>query len=289
MKIKVALVKSNNSFEGVSRSLEMIKAEVAERIKDVKKPVIKVNFVTVYNEVAATPVEAVKAIIEFLKPMTEAEMVVAEGATVGSTDEGWRNYGYLDLEKDYGVKLVDLNKDDRVETEIYDGQGHKMTVPYSRTIAESDFLVSVCRPKTHDTVVATLTLKNVAVGGLEVRSGIHQGRYIHPGLMELAKFKKPDLSVLDGIFGMEGNGPVSGTKIDSGWVATGLDFLAVDSLGLDLMGIDIDDVGYLKMCDEEGLGEAWPGGNIELIGEKVADLRKEFKLHQTAEAQKRWR
>ena len=140
MKTKVALVKSENSYQGVSDCLKMLEEEISQRMRGVKRPVIKVNFVTVFNQLAATPVEAVRAIIEFIKPMCDIEIVVAEGATIGETDEGWRNYGYRKLEKNSGVRLMDLNEDERVETEIYDRNGNKFTVPYSKTIAESDFL-----------------------------------------------------------------------------------------------------------------------------------------------------
>ena len=60
-----------------------------------------------------------------------------------------------------------------------------------------------------------------------------------------------------------------------------------DERGAMLMGIDLDDVGYLKLCQEKKLGQVWQ--EVELVGEKVEGLVKKFRLHQTAEEQKRWR
>ena len=54
----------------------------------------------------------------------------------------------------------------------------------------------------------------------------------------------PHLAVIDGFEGMEGNGPNDGTPVDHRVCIAGLDWLAADRVGIELMGIDFANVGY---------------------------------------------
>lgn len=288
MTSKVSLAKNKNSYAGVLAALKPLENQIKAKIKGAKKPIIKVNFVSTYRELAATPVESVNATLEFLKPFYKDEILIVEGATLGETFEGYKNFGYLPLEKEYNVKLFDLNQDEASPVTLHDRNGHPFTLPFVNTVKNSDFIISICRAKTHNDVVITLTLKNLAVGSLHQRSRVHQDKVVHRNLCDLAKVAKPSLSIIDGTIGMEGDGPVGGTEINSGWVAAGLDFLAVDTLGLYLMGFELDKVGYLKLCQEEGLGNAYPE-KVKVIGEDPEKLKKNFKPHSTYSSQINWR
>jgi uncharacterized protein (DUF362 family) len=300
---KVGLAKTTSSFEGTLSSLSALKDSdegLVQRIKSSKNIVIKINFVTSLRKLATTPVETVQGFLKFLEEVGYCgKVIVAETAQLGGTGLGFKTFGFDKLGKDYGhangadfsVELLNLRNDPTVETSIYDSEGNLFTVPFSKTLKEADFLVSATRAKTHDTVVVTLALKNVAVGGIMgVRPQIHQGNWIHASLVELAKFRAPDLSIVDGVVGMQGNGPIAGSPIKSSWVVSGTDFLAVDSLALDLMGFDIKDVGYLYVCSREGLGNAYPE-NVEVLGvsaEELCGLRKKYKPHISFNRQKNW-
>ena len=65
---KITLVKSNNSYDGVLSALTPLKKDIAQKIRNAKRVIIKVNFVTIYNPLAATPVDSVRAVLDFLKP-----------------------------------------------------------------------------------------------------------------------------------------------------------------------------------------------------------------------------
>ena len=64
---------------------------------------------------------------------------------------------------------------------------------------------------------------------------------------------QPDLAVLDGIVGMEGNGPWNGTPIKHGIAIASTDWLAADRLAVELMSIDYKYVKYLQWCSEAGM------------------------------------
>lgn len=289
MNSKVSLVKSQNSFEGVLEALNPFKKELEKAVLDKKQLLIKVNFVSTSNSLAATPSKAVEAILEFLAPIYKEKILIAEGATLGTTPEGFKNYGYLPLKEKYNIEFVDLNKDKTRPVEIFDKNGQPFKIPLCQAVEKSDFIISVCRPKTHDTVVVTLSLKNLLVGSILKRGQIHQGKIIHQNLLKLTKIIKPSFSVIDGTVGMEGDGPVFGTEIKSGWVAAGFDWLTVDSLATWLMGFDIKNVGYLYLASQEGLGNIYPGKKVKIIGEAPKNLRKNFKPHSTYLEQIKWR
>lgn len=288
MKEKVSLVKSVDSYKGTFAALELLRGELDPLIMRAKRPVIKVNFVSADHLLSATPVEAIEAVIDFIRQYSRERILVAETATLGQTEDAWRNYGYQQLEKRDGVELYDLRKDQTLPLQISDRRGNFFTIPYSRLLEDSDFLVSLTRPKTHDTVVVTLTGKNIAVGGIVgERSKIHQGRKIHKNLLRILAKVKPHLAVLDGTLGMEGDGPVFGTEIKAGWAAASTDWLSIDTLGTYLMGENLEKVGYLHLAAQRRMGRVFPG-EVEVIGEDPGFLRKHFQHSPSYAAQIRW-
>lgn len=289
MRSKISLVKSRNSYQGVSNALKLLEKQIKALIKKAKRPVIKVNFVSAHHQLSATPVEAVKAVIDFFRRSSNVKILVAEATTLGTTGEAWENYDYYQLEKMQGVELYDLGKDRTLPLQILDRDGQSLTVPFSTCMRDSDFLISLTRPKTHDAVVLTLTGKNIAVGGIVGERGrVHQGRITHQNLVKILEEVFPHLAVLDGTVGMEGEGPVFGEAIKSCWAAASLDWLAIDTLAVYLMGYELENIGYLYLAREKKIGNVFPDG-VEIIGENPELLRKHFKPHPTYSSQIKWR
>jgi uncharacterized protein (DUF362 family) len=164
----------------------------------------------------------------------------------------------------------------------------------AKLYVKKPFVVSICRPKTHDTVIMTASLKNVLVGA--IKHGVFKKRFLinhstklNYFLATLAKKIYPGLAIIDGTVGMEGNGPAYGTPIKSGWALVSFDALAADSLATYLMGFDIKDVGYLSLIGEEKLGKLYPKDKIEILGEDPAKLKKNFKPHKKFKSMINWR
>ena len=181
----------------------------------------------------------------------------------------FEEYKYLPLAQEYSVKLIDLNTSTATTQWIIDKSHHPLGVRIIDTFLDpNNYFISVTRLKSHDTVVATLSIKNMVMASpLHEYNVQNDKKFMHQGpketnwnLFQLASMVNPQLSVLDGVEGMEGNGPVRGTPVDHGVVLAGSDFVAVDSIGAQLMGLDLADIGYITYCKRCGL---WPGRPLE--------------------------
>ena len=104
---RVALSKGDDRKKNIRNSLELIAADI--HLKG-RRPILKVNFVSTYRPLSATHPDAVRAIVEFLQDRGEKNIGIAEGATVGTTPRGFREYGYQGLAGEYGLELIDLNE-----------------------------------------------------------------------------------------------------------------------------------------------------------------------------------
>ncbi|MBN1262931.1 MAG: DUF362 domain-containing protein [Candidatus Pacebacteria bacterium] len=288
----VSLVKNNQSYRGTLAVLSPLKKELETKIASLDRVVIKINFVVTHTKLATTPVETVKALIDFTKPFFKGQYLIAEEATSGKTPNAFEEYGFLDLAlNDSQIELVDSGTVPGKKLTITHPRG-KIPFSLATTYTEAPFIASVCRAKTHDTVVVTLGIKNLLVGaiqgGFSQRQKIHQGNNIHWIMKEIADYVYPDLVIIDGVEGMEGNGPISGTPIRAEWLAASLDALAADSLAANLMGFKNQDIGYFNLLKDANKGKLYPEDKIQVIGEKAESLIVPFKPHRSFARQRQW-
>lgn len=279
---KVALVKGDERKANIRKALELIADDI-----DIKgrRPVIKVNFVSTYTPLSATHIDSVRAIVEFLRDRGENAIVVAEGATMGTTSRGFKEYGYLDLAKEYDLELVDLNEPDswKVVYVIHpDMKPHPLKLAQTM-VDPNNYIISATRIKSHLMVGATLTAKNVIMGAIMImdKGRMHPSeagiRMLDYNLFNVMQHLHIDLGVLDGFEGMEGNGPITGEPVDHRVALAGTDYVAVDRVGTEVMGADFDNIRYLNYLWDFGFGEG-DLNEIEVIGETIESCRKQYKM-----------
>lgn len=278
----VALAKGNDRQGNIRRALDLIADEI-----DLKgrRPVIKVNFVSAFVPLCATHVEATRAVVEFLRDRGEKEIAIAEGASWGTTQRGFREYGYLDLAGEYDLELIDLNDADSW-TVVYvlhpDMKPHP--VKLSQTMVDpANYIISLTRLKTHVQVGVTLTAKNVIMGAILVQDKVRMhpseagNRVLDYNLFTVMRHLHIDLAVLDGFEGMEGKGPIHGEPVDHRVALAGTDFVAVDRLGTEVMGVDFDEIRYLNYLWDQGIGEG-DLAKIQVIGETIEGCRRAYRM-----------
>jgi len=292
----VSIARENSRYATVQKALSLISEDVKKDIKGKKKILIKPNFVSDHVQLAATHVDAVKAIMDFILPLTSGKIIIAEGSA-HDTFTGYKNFGYLQLKKDYGIELVDLNEDDYEEVEIFArkvlGGFGAMKVRVAKTAMEADYRISPAMLKTHDTVIATLSMKNMAMGAVIDKTDVHQGyQATNLNLYKIAKFVPPHLAVIDGWEGMEGNGPVHGEAVDMRIALASTDFVSADVVGASIMGFDTEEIGYLSYAvGKFGFKKLGEGDlkKIKIIGLKPEQVKRKFKPYSSYEEQKKWK
>lgn len=163
---KVALTKGGSRAENIETALRLIDDEVDLTTKT--NVFVKVNLVSTTNQLAATHVDAVRALLQYLRQRYNGRITIGESTSVPAL-EGYIKFGYLDLIEEFNVELIDLNQGDWVNLEVYDSTLRSITVRFSKKVAESDYRISIGPAKTHDAVIVTLSIKNLAMGSLYYR------------------------------------------------------------------------------------------------------------------------
>ncbi len=305
---RVALTHGDDRADNVFQGLRRFGPQVAAAIGD-RRVVIKPNNVSISIELASTHAQCLEGILEFLKSIGKLpNAVIAESAANGPTMEGFTEFGYPALANKYGVRLVDLDRQPAKTVHVFNEKDLRPhAVKMSGLLLDPrSFVISAAMLKTHDRVLATLSLKNVVFGAPLKDLGFRWGKGRKPGaitnkpiahgggiyginynLFSLAQKLAPDLAVIDGYAGMEGNGPTSGTAVDHRVAVVSPDWLAADRVGVELMGIDFANVGYLNYCADAGMGEA-DLEKIEILGEPLSRHKRSYQLHKAAEKQLQW-
>jgi len=301
----VGITKGDDRADNAFRALQMFKKEIAAAI-DNKRIIVKPNFVYYSTLLSCTHVSWVEGVLEFLKSIGKTNIIIAESSAAGSAMAGYDLNNYWSLTKRYPVKLTDLNQEGSANAQIWQaGRGNDTmrTIRISRLyLNPNNFIISCAPIKTHNTAVVTLSLKNIAmsapiidIGTAWSQTGVRAdkawmhgsggsapGNYqvLNDNVYRMAKVGiHPDLAVIDGYQGMEGNGPVSGTgvKVPQKLGIVSLDWLAADRVGLALMGSNnyrlLNTQPYpacLNYCWQAKMGE-WDINKIRVIGETIAD------------------
>lgn len=301
---KISFIQSADRKYNVTRALSLIKGEIIHGLKNAKNIVVKPNCVVTDYQLAATHVDALDAVFEFIAPFAKKQIVLAEGSGIGETVEAFKNYNYFSIQEKYGFAFIDLNRDEFKTIDLVDRYGKKWAAQVSKTILDADYLISVAVPKTHNEVVYTGAIKNIMVGSLIRPEGsfaariasrfgivrnnkamIHQGyQAINQNIYSLAKKINISLSIIDGFEAMQGNGPGHGGElVPAHWAMASSDALSADLAALKMMSIESKDVGYLSLLEQDLKPE-----EPFIIGDNWRNSIKKFKMHSDFEQIRKW-
>lgn len=301
----VSLVKGEDRRKNIFDALVAIDDQIRPVLARRRYVIIKPNFVSSSNQLAATHADAIRGILDYLAPRFKGPVVIAE-SSAQETLEAFENFHYGRLVPEYRgrqLTLVDLNQEGRYQTiPLVDFDLHVQPVRLAARLLDPDaFVISSAILKTHDTVVATLSVKNMVLG-----APLHQGpkestrwsdkrryhvglRQTHYNMLVTAQKLQPQwgVAVIDGFDGMEGNGPTGGTAVPSRLALASTDFIAADRVGVEVMGINPAWMGYLVYCGQAGLGQ-YDLAQIDVRGESPTAVRRSYQLHRNIERQMQW-
>ena len=247
---KVSVVTFTNYKESVAKAFD--RTDAGTLLARQSKVLIKPNLVDDIPYPATTHAECVEAIIDYVRLAGDAEVIVAEGSGgPKSTSEIFSKLGYDKLAREKDVRLVDLNEEPLVRSEIPNCQIFREY--YIPKIAMEYFIISVPVLKAHSFSTVTLSLKNMMgfappshyqAGGGWKKSFFH--RRIHESIIEMNMHRMPDLTLLDATVGMPDfhlggrhcNPPVNK-------IVASFDALEADKTGARLLGFDWQLIDHL--------------------------------------------
>lgn len=310
----VALVSGSDRAQNVLNALRAIDDQIQPILRARKSVLIKPNVVVSDTPElpACTHADALRGILEYIAGSGFKGPVVIAEAGANYTTDGFQTYGYPAVVNQYksssaitSLDLIDLNEEGRyVVQQVVDANLHVQPIRVAARLFDPDaFIVSAAVMKTHDRVVATMSVKNIAMGA-PLHATNAEGWWtwsdkpkmhdtyrlaninIHQMARELKRYW--GVAVIDGYEGMEGNGPAWGTAVPSRVAIASTDFLAADRVGVECMGINPDWVGYLNYAWKLGLGQ-YDLAKINLTGgAALASVKRTYRLHDQVADELEW-
>lgn len=232
---------------------ELMKAaNIADKLNPGMKVGIKPNLVVSRpaEEGATTHPEIVEGIICYLQANGIRNIIILEGSWVGdSTQSAFRNCGYTALAEKYGVELLDTKRDKVVKV-----KGKDILFSVCESALNLDYLINVPVLKGHCQTGMTCCMKNLkgCIPDSEKRRFHTIG--LDKPIALLNTVLRPALHIVDSVCGdlsfEEGGNPVTANRI-----LLGFDPVLLDSYGAGLMGFQPDEIGYLRLAKENGMGK----------------------------------
>jgi uncharacterized protein (DUF362 family) len=271
---KVAIVKGTNTIDITEKALQLIRPEVERALSTGKPILIKPNYINSKHPSTGitTDGRVVEGTVKFLKENKMGEgVLIGEGSGWTDTFEAFKVAGVDAVARRWGVKLVDLNKDDFVE--VHPPNPYSLgKIKVAKTALEST-IISVPKLKLHRIATVTLSLKNM-MGALASKGSMHNGR-LSKNIVDLVSVLKPSVSVIDGIIAGEGH-ETSGNPVEINLAIAGTDPVAVDAVGAAVMGIQPSAVEHLVLAGKKGLGTC-KLDEITVLGQPIEKVRRKFR------------
>ena len=261
-------------YKAVSKSFEAL--GVANDLKPGMKVVLKPNLVMAKSPQypVTTPPAVINAVAQYLHAHGIDDITLAESSGGLYNAEYMKNvyrtcglkalHPYIRLNMDFSS--VSVNCPDNFANHSFN-----LITP----VTNADYIINICKLKTHAMTGFSGGIKNLfgTIPGLEKP----QMHYRWPAiedfsrmLLELAQTVNPNVTVIDAIDAMEGNGPTGGTSHPLHLIMAARDFYTQDYFAAGLMGIEPESIVMIRQAVENGL--ATPN-DITLVGDPVpADL-----------------
>jgi len=252
-----------------------------ERVRG-SRIVLKPNLVEYYEARRVnTHPAVVAAAIAVFRSFGAREIVVAEGpGHQRDTELLVEESGLWEALKSEQTPFVDLNHDSIRPVRLSANYTQLNRLFFPVTILGADLIVSMPKLKTHHWAGVTLSLKNMfgTVPGVKYGwpKNLLHWRGIDRSIVDINLALRPAFAIIDGIEGMEGDGPLRGETVQSGVLIMGDNPTAVDATGTRVMGLNPERILYLQVMRAHGgvLGET----HIEQAGERVATVRHDFQV-----------
>ncbi len=224
----------------------------------------------------------IEAVIETIAAITgtSENIVIADsfGPGVPYNKKGMKKVyeatGILDVAKRTGCRL---NYSNDYEILSYKQGRVIKKIEVIKPVIEADVIINLPKFKTHNLTVITGAVKNMfgIIPGF-TKVGYHlrfdDFKKFWSMLLDIISFIKPGLNIMDGIVGIEGEGPGrSGTPRKIGLIMASSDPISMDVIMSKIMNIDKRLIPLFEILEKEGK-ESYGEDDIRVLGEELSDI-----------------
>ncbi|HEY5005629.1 MAG TPA: DUF362 domain-containing protein [Ktedonobacteraceae bacterium] len=266
------------TFDGIEEAAHRVIEQIGGMesvIRGAKMAVLKPNFVAGRNGStgSTTSFALLKAVAEEVRACG-AEPVLCE--TPGTEFDRDATYTILGVEKfceENGIRILRVDPEGGEDwVELHPDGAKKLRHYHMPRILQEARLINLPVLKTHVVSAMTLSMKNsMGILPRPDRRSMHTFG-IDQSIVDMNLGIKPDLNIVDGSVGQDGEGPLYGDKADLQVLIAGRDTLAVDLACCQVVGVKPRDIPHLKLALEQLGKPSW-----ETVGEDVGVIKK-FRL-----------
>jgi len=272
--VKVSIVKCEDYPKvknAIKQSLDLI-GGLEKIIKPNDRVLLKVNLLMAKKAEYAvtTHPSVVKAVIQLVKEKKGIVFVGDSAGGAGLTDKAFEVSGIKKVVEEENVELLNFET-----TGTYNVKGLNIAKP----LLDSNVVISLPKLKTHTFTFFTGAVKNF-FGGIpgkqksELHSKYPKLEDFSNMLLDIYYAVKPKLGIMDGILGMEGDGPSNGKVVKSNVILSSFDCVSLDYVSSALIGYNPMGIATTRLGVERKLGET---EKIEIAGEKIENVSVDFK------------
>jgi uncharacterized protein (DUF362 family)/NAD-dependent dihydropyrimidine dehydrogenase PreA subunit len=266
-KVMILDAEYDNCNEAVKRAFEVFPIDLKGKKIMVKPNALRAN---APEEAVTTHPSVLRAVIEELEKYNPADIIVGDNpgmAHYGANEETFKKTGLLEAAGKYYRNIGSNASDIEISSRFY------KTVGVSNAILDADIYISLPKFKTHGLTILSGAIKNnygILPGAQKADGHCTAGNpyNFHELVVDIYAIRIPDLIIVDGILGMEGNGPVSTDLRPIGKILVSDNGVAMDATISRMMGYDPANLHFLQVAKKMGYGD-FEADKIDLLGELV--------------------
>ncbi|HHV44198.1 MAG TPA: DUF362 domain-containing protein [Firmicutes bacterium] len=243
------------------------------------------------NLLCAAPPEAavcthpavVEGLVGLLHRKNITDLSLGDSPGFGSLERVAKSAGMEKVCGEGNVSLVRFSPGVEVAVE---GQRIRRAV-IAQPVAQARQIINVAKLKTHGLMGFTGAVKNLfgCIPGTE-KATMHlrlaDREHFAGMLVDLYLALKPQLSIIDGIVAMEGQGPRQGNPRPVGLLIAGTDGVAVDAVACAVVGIDPMSIPTIRVAHQQGVGQG-DLTKIRILGAPLEEVQvRDFKPAETS-------
>ncbi len=232
--IDTAILRAFNHFGGVEKFISK-----GDRV------LLKVNLVSghdIKRRVTTDP-SIVRSVAKIIID-SGATPFIADSPGIDSFKSAAEKAGFFDVARELGIECRELT--DPVDLPAHEGADfHHIQV--SRQVIEADKVINLAKMKTHGQMYLTMGVKNLfgtipgrLKAGWHYNVGLNREKFAAL-LLDIYMGVKPDFTILDGVIGMDGDGPTSGEPYEFGMIGACVDALSMDFTLCKMVGGKLED------------------------------------------------